>query len=396
MMQKLVWLARQTACWGNDVHELVKPSSTAWGAALVALTRKGLERRAVKPIGVLALAAWLSAPMACSTDDARPAPAGSGGSGAAPSASAGEGSSEVNGGASEGPNAEGGADALGGAGSDLPPIGMLGGLGPVAGGGAPSAGPSECDSEQEWGDGVSLSTVSTPGADERLLALTHDELSIVFSRDDTPMVADRTDADRDFGEPVVLTLPAGYTHEHGLALSPDGRALVVVSVDRFKLAQVSRSSRGGAFDGAVDESRFAYINANNQSVHAYLSSPVLSRSGSTLFLTQIAGESSRVYRAEGEGIFSLREMSEDTVTLGSDDADAKLTLSVSSDLRTLFVLDEALGHVTGLWSSALGSPYTHATQFSELEGAFTSDGCGRLYGTRSVDDSLDVVVHTPN
>ena len=58
-------LERQTACFGNEAHELVAPSAAAWGAARpnslrprgaarAAPTSKGLERRAAKPLGVLA------------------------------------------------------------------------------------------------------------------------------------------------------------------------------------------------------------------------------------------------------------------------------------------------------------------------------------------------------
>jgi hypothetical protein len=354
----------------------------------------------MRRLGSIALIITVAvSPLACNTDDPHPSvPGGGSASAAGARVDGGDRNSdgEPQGGADSTGMPEGGADAAGGAGSELSPIGVLGGQGPVAGGGAPSSGPADCDAATDWGNIESLASVSTEAADERLLAMTHDELTLVFTRDDLPMVADRADADADFGAPIALTLPSGFTLEHGATLGPDGLSLVLVSTDRAELAQVKRPARSGAFGTALDKARFARINDNNQFVHAYLAGPVLSQSGATLFFTQIAGSTSQVFRADGQDTLVRREMSEDTVTLGGEEGDAKLTVSVSADLRTLFVFDEALGHVTGLWNSAVGGPYTQATPFTNLESAFASEGCGRLYGTLRVEGSLDVVVETPN
>lgn len=342
-------------------------------------------------IVVLGLAALAALPVACGDDDDHPAASTGGGSGGKISGSGGE-SSDANGGAID----DVGGAAQGGAGADLPPIGTLGGLGPVAGGGAPDTGPTLCDIEAKWSEPTALAGIATDGADERLLTMTHDELSLVFTRDDVLMLADRADVDASFAAPSELALPSGYTSEYGVGLSADALTLVVVSTDRESFAELTRSARGEAFTLTAKPGRFAQINDNNQFVHAYLSSPVLAQSGATAFYTQQAGESSRVYRADGAAKLVPRAMPEDAVTLGSDDGDAKLTLSASADLRTLFVLDEALGHVTGLWNSAVGAPYTQDADFAGLESVFTNESCERLYGTATLGGSLDVVVETAN
>ncbi|HYQ16104.1 MAG TPA: hypothetical protein VEQ58_10105, partial [Polyangiaceae bacterium] len=60
-----------------------------------------------------------------------------------------------------------------------------------------------------------------------------------------------------------------------------------------------------------------------------------------------------------------------------------------------FVLDEALGHVVGLWSATPAAELTQAVQLSGLESAFMNEGCSRLYGSRVLATSLDVVIETP-
>jgi hypothetical protein len=225
--------------------------------------------------------------------------------------------------------------------------------------------------------------------------MTHDELSLVFERDGALLIVDRAEAAADFGAPVELQLPSGYTHEHGLALGPDGLTLVVLTSDGSAFGELSRTTRSGAFGGPVSTDRFARINDNNRFVHARLSSPVLALSGATAFFTAIKGSSSRIFRADGEVELVTRDRAEDEDALGSDDEDAKLSVSVAADLRTLFVFDEALGQVTGAWSAAVGTPFTQEVDFPGRTSVFTSADCSRLYGSRTLGDSLDVVVETP-
>ena len=251
-----------------------------------------------------------------------------------------------------------------------------------------------CDMAASWGNPVPLAIVSSSDADERLLSLTHDELTIVFTRDDVPMVADRAAASEDFGTPVPLLLPAGYSHERGVALHPDGLGLVIVS-QSGGFADIQRAARGGAFDGAPSTARFVQLADNAARFGASLAFPVLSASGGSLYFTHVGASTSKVFHAQGTSLFPVPEMPEDSVTLGGMDGDLKLTLSVSADERTLFFFDEALGHAAGLWNAAPGAPFYELALFEGLQSVFTDASCDRLYGTRMVGGSLDVVVEAP-
>jgi hypothetical protein len=204
------------------------------------------------------------------------------------------------------------------------------------------------------------------------------------------MVADREAASAPFGAPQALALPTGYTHERGLALYPDGLGLVVGS-DSGSFADIERAVRRGPFDGAPSTARYGELAANAALYGATLAAPVLSASGTSLYFTRVGPSTSRVFHAQGTSHFPMPGMSQDSVTLGGSEGDFKLTLSVSSDERTLFYFDEALGHAAGLWNSAPLAPFTKLVDFAGLDSVFTDFGCGRLYGTRTVEGSLDVV-----
>jgi hypothetical protein len=269
-------------------------------------------------------------------------------------------------------------------------IGHLGGGGSLSIGGAPVFEEPICDRQAEWGNPVPLPVISTPNADERLLSLTHDTLTIVFEREDVVMVADRAAAADDFDAPLPLTLPVGYTHEQGVALRPDGLGLVIVS-HTGGFAEIERATRSGAFDGAPSSERFKRLAANAVQYGATLSSPVLSASGTSLYFTQLGPTTSKVFHAQGTTTFPVPAMPEDLVTLGGMDGDLKLTLSVSADERTIFFFDEALGHAAGLWNAAPGAPFYDLARFEGLHSVFTNIGCDRLYATGTVEGSLDVV-----
>jgi hypothetical protein len=328
---------------------------------------------------------------ACGSDDTLPPPASSAGS-----ANGGR-SGSVNGpvdraGETSTSAGAGDAPAQGGAG-DTPPIGTIGGDFPAAeNGGAPPNPTPTCDLTAKWGAPVGLAGLNS-AADEQLLAMTHDELSLVLSRGDALFVADRADAAADFAAPVAVSLPAAYTFAHGLALSDDGLTLVLVSQDQLKLAEVTRSARGKTFGTAANTTRFAWVNANlTQS--GLLSSPVLSADGKGLVLTRLESADMTAFWVRGAKLDEATAL--DAVTLGAVDGKHKLTQSLSADLRTLFFFDEAVGHSAALQSTTPLAAFTERIELSGLLSAFSNSACSRLYGTREVDGSLDVVVETPH
>ena len=330
-------------------------------------------------------AAW---PLGCSSDDdARPPPAAAGTrSGGAAGTGTGTGGASAEG---AGAGVDTGGAFAGDAGSDS--IGHIDVGGSLSIGGAPTYDAPLCDVNATWADPTPLEGISTPDADERLLSMTHDELTLVFTRDDVLMVADREAASAPFGAPQALALPIGYTHEHGLALHPEGLGLVVGS-DSGSFADIERAARRGPFDGAPSTARYDQLAANAAQYGATLAAPVLSASGTSLYFTQVGLSTSRVFHTHGSSHFPVPERSLDSVTLGGSEGDFKLTLSVSSDERTLFYFDEAVGHVAGLWNSAPSAPFTELVDFPGFDSAFTDSRCERLYATGTVEGSLDVVL----
>jgi WD40-like Beta Propeller Repeat len=325
----------------------------------------------------------LVVPLACSSEDKAPAL----GTGDSPATA---GTSSRSGGPSGDRGGEGSVGASGGQASggayDGPPIGEVGGEGLyVSEGGAPPNPPTACSRDAQW-TMTPLEAVNTP-ADERLLAMTPDELTLLVTRDDELLVVDG---------PVetAVTLPLGYTHALGASLTPDGLSLIVVAEGGLGFAEVARASRGEAFSSAVSTARFAYLNDARVNSGDTLSSPVLSADGKTLYYTARKGSAvANVWRVRGPQLSETKL--QDTATLGTQDGQAKLVVGVSADERTLFVMDEALGYVTGLWSVTPAAAFTDVESFEGFETLIPNEACDRIYGTMERDGSLEIVTGTP-
>lgn len=326
----------------------------------------------------------LAAPLACGSED-KPPGLGEGASSGSSGTSSRSGSSSSSRGGESPVGEGGGSQALGGA-SDGPPIGEVGGEGIYVGeGGAPPNPATICSRDAEWVT-TPLEGVNT-AADERLLAMTPDERTLVFSRDDALFVLDE-------GQATAVTLPPGYTHTAGVSLTADGLSLIVVAEDGSRFAEVSRSSRAMTFADAPSTTRFTLLNNGQVTSGDVFSSPALSVDGSSFYYTARKGPSvAYVYRAYGAQLADV-EM-QDPVTLGTEDGDAKLVVSVSADERTLFVLDEAVGYVTGLWSATPAAEFSGAVPFEGFATVVTSLACDRIYGTIEIEGSLDIVTGTP-
>jgi hypothetical protein len=101
----------------------------------------------------------------------------------------------------------------------------------------------------------------------------------------------------------------------------------------------------------------------------------------------------KAFKISGEHFDVVEQL--DPVGLAAQDGKLKLTQSLSADSRTLFVFDQALGHVVGYWSAGARAAFTEPVPLPGLLSAFTSVGCDRLYATLSLDGSLDIVSLSP-
>lgn len=339
--------------------------------------------------------AWLSLLLgvccvsACSSDEKPPGIGSentSGSSGSLPRSGSANGDAGA-----DAASAAGGAD--GGARSVA--TGEIGGEGVYASGGAPLDVPALCPRSMVNWEAEPLAGINSPDEDELLLAMTHDELTLVFSRGNALFVSDRSSATANFETLVPQTLPDGFAMERGLALRPDGRSLVVVAKDGTSFAELKRETRTGPFDTGEQAGRFAAINDSRTFSGDTLSSPALSSDGDSFYYTARKGETQAdVWRARGLALDERKR--QDHASLGTEEGKPKLVVSVSADERTLFVFDEARGHIVGFWSITSRSAFTQAEGFEGLESVFVNRACDRLYGTRLVGSSLDVVVGSPN
>jgi hypothetical protein len=167
---------------------------------------------------------------------------------------------------------------------------------------AVDSGPPVCNPMATWGSPSSVGGLPT-GQGATAFTATPDELSVAWaqpvpgSEGGTQIyAADRASADAPFGPAQTLTAAAAYATTDGLALTPDGLGLVVVRADGMAFAQVSRSTRTGAF-GSPDETPYQHVNAavvpSSTSMvgpqFTHLGDPVLSQDNLTLIYSGYGG-----------------------------------------------------------------------------------------------------------
>jgi hypothetical protein len=315
---------------------------------------------------------------ACGEGDDRASAPSSGGSAGRTNGGDGEaGDDDSAAGAAQG--GEGGDRGIGG-------VGHLGGLGPAASAGA--AAEPVCDPALKLGTPQPLAGFDT-AADEVLLSITHDELSLAFTRDAELYVADRGAPDDDFQSAELVSVPQGFTHERGAALSGDGLRLVLAD-DIGGLAELARAARGQPFAGAARPERYATLNELAQQFGAILASPVLSADGENLYYVRITGPDSLTFQASGGKLFQQRPRPEEVFLLGSSDGEPKQPMAVSFDELAIFFFDQQAGHAAGLWRKRRDSAFNIAAQFPEQSGIAPNADCSRFYVTREIAGSYDI------
>ncbi len=266
--------------------------------------------------------------------------------------------------------AETGDAGQGGAGGD--------GLVYETAGAPPQAPAGACDPLMMPGDDQAQS-VGVSGV--KLLSMTPDERSVVFSAAGGALhVADRSAANQTFTA-LEVTLPEGYYADTGAALSADGLSLIVVRDDGSGLGELKRTARGQAFGAEADTTRFALINGLQGTTGRSVGWPVLSSDGKELYYLSYFGQALVVQSSASQSGEFAYGAEIDEFTLGGADGEYKLLSGISADQRAIFFFDEATGHSMALFRSRPGAPFYDPVDLGEREGIAPNESCNRLYSS---------------
>jgi hypothetical protein len=316
--------------------------------------------------------------LACSggEEDRHPATPASGGDNATGGTRARAGSpSQPEAGQAGQTDAEGGFGGEGGVGTagEPPIIYEMGGL--------PQNMPGICDPAMKLGE-PEPQDVGAPGA--TLLAMTPDELSVVFSTGAEQSlvlhVADRASRQDDFVT-LQVSIPDGYYARTGVSLSSDGLELVLVRDDDSGFSEVKRDARGAAFGVEPSETRFAKINALKPMSGQSVGWPVLSSDGKALYFVSYFGQAGvRQSELGADDTFSIGTAI-DEFTLGGKAGQYKLISGLATDQRAIFFFDEATQHAMALFRSRPGSPFYEPLDLGERQGVAPNEDCTRIYST---------------
>lgn len=275
---------------------------------------------------------------------------------------------------------EGGAGGEGGSSNDGTVI-------PVA--------PSACSETAVWADATPLAGIST-SANEQLLAITADELDILFVRDDTPMRAHRDSARSAFDAGVELEIADGYSADAGVALSADGKTMVLVATSGQSFAAFARSARDGAFDVTPDDSAFIGINQRAVQTMQHYAAPVLAPDGKTFVFAAFTPEPEAGFPTGFAGIsmvfesvwttngWAMPESLSQNLFDGTTAA-RPLPSALSSDSRTLFYVDEGTGKQMARFRDRPDAPLYTLIDLDQRIRAVPNDECNRLYHSSGGD-----------
>jgi WD40-like Beta Propeller Repeat len=318
--------------------------------------------------------------VACSSgSDSHGAPISLGGSSSSDAGSAGS---------RQFPNNTGGGSGGGGAGDDTANAGQAGAA--VADGSGGAAGeqpgtivlvtPGACSEAAMWMGATPLATVST--GNDTLLSITSDELDIVFLRSGAVYRAHRDAPSDSFGAAVLVTIPTGYDATIGVALSSDGKTLVLVSSDGQSFASLSRDSRTVDFGATADPSLFLGLNERSLQTLEHYAAPVLAPDGkSFVFSGFTPGEDGLavVYEsAMASGAWDMPNNISDSLFDGTG-SKRSLPTGLSSDSRTLFYFDEATSTEVARFRDRPDAPLYDSVDLGTPTGAMPNAKCDHLY-----------------
>jgi len=261
----------------------------------------------------------------------------------------------------------------------------------------------------DFPDGVTKVKVNYPGratTAEQLATITWDELTMAWTTSTAGKVSvhysDRASKDADFTVDNVLPDTLGPFGEDKVALTADGLTLLLVTADHKTVRQVTRSARGGTFDGAkAVTSPFARLvgTGSEGGPAKELTDLVLSKDGKWLFYTDLlktSGASMMLSIRLGDGTWDFPNPITDKA-LTTSGTSRRRPSGLSADTLTLFYFDEVTATSWAASRSPVGAVFTSFAQFSPTgTRAVPTDACDRVYLTVNEGGKVDGgVVNTP-
>jgi len=249
--------------------------------------------------------------------------------------------------------------------------------------------PGSCSETAVWANALPLPGVST-SADEQLLAITADELDILFLRDGLPMFAHRDSSSAQFDAGGTLTLADGYDVEAGAALSADGKTMVLVASTGQSFAAFTRSSRAAAFEPSPDDSAFVGLNQRAVQTMQHYAAPVLAPDGKTFVFAGFTPEPEAGFPSGFAGVsmvyesvltasgYAMPESLSQNLFDGTS-ASRPLPSGLSSDSRSLFYLEEGSSKQMARFRDRPDAPLYTVVDLDQRTHAVPAEKCERLY-----------------
>ena len=253
--------------------------------------------------------------------------------------------------------------------------------------GRATPGPALCSKAANWSGAAKVPVVSTTSP-EQLLSITPDELDLAFSRGDALYVAHRATPTGAFTVGDAIPVPLGWSSAQGVALSADGKRLVLISSDQRALGELTRADRSSTFSSEPDQDAFTTVNQGPSFSGNIYSAPVLSADDQQLFLSSLApgGASTVVASTRSPGEVWTAPTRVIAALDGSANA-RRLPTAISADGRTLFYFNEQTMKEEARWRDEpqLNSPLYDMVDLGVRRGAQPNAACDRLYSIAAGD-----------
>jgi hypothetical protein len=323
---------------------------------------------------------------ACSGADERPPPValasdGSGGSRGSPVPSHGTGGSD-DGPAGASGEGSAGTPASGASGEGGADGGKPGGAGagedPDAGVELDPAPIPVCTRPLAWEVPTRLA-LSTPD-DDLLESVTPDGLSLAFAAGEHFFVADRSDPDLPFEEPLEIAIDLAFS---SVTLSPDGLRLIGARAEGF--AEVTRARRGEPFSAVEDEQPFVLLNSAVLGLPTDETAlePVLGPGGDYLLYSFVSptneGPRPTIFETEWLGQWGFGQALLGSELLWAAGQARRAPTGVSSDRLTLFYRDDVTAETRAAWRERPDGEFGTYQTLDGLERVAPDGSCDNLY-----------------